>query len=581
MIVYRKAESTVATRGCMDRLLQLLNRFDENAFGHGDAVEVLIEWGEFASGLIDAVCPQEDTRNHITRALDEAGVMAGHILRSSWEEVEERGHGDGKALVWASGLKAAIQSLFGLDLPDNITLREPEGFAHYGLYPETYLEAARRFFRDKSPKRAVSIGLRSMGVGLSAVVAAVLEDAGCDVAPFTLRPREHPFNRRVILSDVLAKELLERRADYYLIVDEGPGLSGTSFSSVAYRLSSLGIPDERIVFFPSWEPDGANFFSDNARRRWQRHRKYTGSFGDIWVRSNRLVDGGGFTEVSAGLWRGLLFDDISDYPAVDPCHEKRKYIFEDGSGGKRLLRFAGLGRYGRIKFSRAERLSEAGFIQKVHGLKNGFLDLTFEQGRPVRKDSICPELLDRMGEYLAFIRNNLPAQKEMAFDELYGMAERNTLLGLGEDWSLRLRPLKAFRKIVDDGFPSEVDGRMLPHEWIDTGRGYIKADGFDHYSDQFFPCAQDIAWDIAGAIAEFGLDSHRSARLMERYVSLTKDREVEARLPFFSIAYIAYRLGYCTFAEREMNGTPDGPRFKALIEGYGLMLKREILKLSA
>ncbi|MBI5492248.1 MAG: hypothetical protein HY893_04870 [Deltaproteobacteria bacterium] len=583
MIVYRKAESTATTRGCMSRLLALLRRFDEGAFCHGDAVEALIEWGEFASGVMDAVCPQEDTRNDMTRALDEAGVIAGHILRSSWEKVERGGDGDGP-MKWASMLRDAIQGLFRFDLPGDITLREPEGFAHYGLYPETYLEAARRFFAENRPKRAACIGLRSIGVSLSSVVAAVLEDRGCAVSPFTLRPREHPFNRRVILSSGLASELPVTRADYYLIVDEGPGLSGTSLSSVADCLSSLGIPDERIVIFPSWEPDGANFFSESARRRWQRHRKYTGSFGDIWVKSGRLADLAGVSapiDVSAGFWRGRFFEDSSDYPAVDPYHEKRKYLFDDGSGGERLLRFAGLGRYGRIKLSRAGRLSGAGFVQKVHGLKNGFLDVGFEQGRPVTKGSIRPELLDRMGEYLAFIRNNLPARKDMAFDELYGMAERNTLLGLGQEWAGRLSPLRGFRKIVEDSPPSEVDGRMLPHEWIDTGHGYIKADGFDHYSDQFFPCAQDIAWDVAGAFVEFGLDGSSSARLMGRYISLTGDKDVAARLPFYSLAYLAYRLGYCTFAEREMRATPDGPRFKALLEGYGLMLKSEILKLSA
>ncbi len=583
VIVYRKAESTATTHGCMNRVLALLRRFDKGSFCHGDAVEVLIEWGEFASGVIDAVCPQEDTRNNLTRALDEAGVIAGHIFRSSWEKVE-RGEGDNKApMKWASGLKGAIHGLFRLDLPGDITLREPEGFAHYGLYPETYLEAARRFFDENRPKRAACIGLRSIGVSLSAVVAAVLEDKGCAVSPFTLRPREHPFNRRVILSGVLASELPGTRADYYLIVDEGPGLSGTSLSSAADSLSSLGIPDDRIVLFPSWEPDGANFFSESARRRWQRHKKYTGSFEDIWVRSGRLAgpDRPAPVDVSAGFWRGRFFEDSSGYPAVDPYHEKRKYLFDGGSGGQGLLRFAGLGRYGRIKLSRAGKLSGAGFIQKVHGLKDGFLDVGFEQGRPVTKGSIRPELLDRMGEYLAFIKNQLPARKDMAFDELYGMAERNTLLGLGQEWAKRLNLLEGFRKLVEDSPPSEVDGRMLPHEWIDTGHGYIKADGFDHFSDQFFPCAQDIAWDMAGAMAEFGLDRHCSDRLMERYISLTGDRDVKARLSFFSIAYLAYRLGYCTFAEREMRHTPDGPRFKALLEGYGLMLKREILKLSA
>ncbi len=46
---------------------------------------------------------------------------------------------------------------------------------------------------------------------------------------------------------------------------------------------------------------------------------------------------------------------------------------------------------------------------------------------------------------------------------------------------------------------------MLPHEWIRTASGFLKTDAVDHQDDLFFPGCQDIAWDIAGAIVEFGI----------------------------------------------------------------------------
>lgn len=79
------------------------------------------------------------------------------------------------------------------------------------------------------------IGLRSIGTSLSAVVAATLQQSGIEVLPrVTVRPTGHPFARKV--------ECLVVRpaAKAFIIVDEGPVLSGSSMVSVAEVLRQHG-----------------------------------------------------------------------------------------------------------------------------------------------------------------------------------------------------------------------------------------------------------------------------------------------------------------------------------------------------
>src|SRR5205823_11055584 len=97
-------------------------------------------------------------------------------------------------------------------LPPAVELRTPEGFAYYAVYPEAYIEAARRLRLTAQP---FVIGIRSIGTTLGAVVAAALNAP----PPITLRPHGEPFARQVTIAAELEQELLGRDA-HYVIVDE-------------------------------------------------------------------------------------------------------------------------------------------------------------------------------------------------------------------------------------------------------------------------------------------------------------------------------------------------------------------------
>jgi len=114
-----------------------------------------------------------------------------------------------------------------------LPVRVAEGFAHYAVYPEAYLEAARSASWTSRP---CVIGLRSIGVALAPMVAAAFETDAPVIAP---RPVGEPFARRLALCDPL-RVRLRGHAGPYVVVDEGPGLSGSSFGAVGDLLEDVG-----------------------------------------------------------------------------------------------------------------------------------------------------------------------------------------------------------------------------------------------------------------------------------------------------------------------------------------------------
>lgn len=575
MLVFRKKFIERPTAECIGRLERLGGALLRGAT-HEGALELLMEWGEFETGVADFLFQREDSVSEISSALRKTGILTGHLFMRAWE-------GRGAEGALAKEFLASLNTVRAFKPPKAINIREPEGYAHYGLYPETYIEAARMFYSAERPAKAVCIGLRSIGTSLSNAVAAALEALGCETASYTVRPREHPFRRKSFISARLAEELKRRYEGgaSFLIVDEGPGMSGTSFTGVADALTSLGIGGPEIIFFPSWMTDGAGFVNAHSRKVWNRHRKYAGDFDGLWIRNGRLAGGlgaKGLIDVSAGMWRRLFYRNEKDYPAVHPHHEKRKFLAQNGRVS--MLRFAGHGRYGRGKLERAERLFQDGFTPRPMGLKNGFLVSDFIEGRPISINEKNQVLLEEMAGYLARLRASFRAPHEVTFDELAEMVERNITLGLGEQWASTLGDIERFRMMYEDAVPVDIDGRMLPNEWLITKRGYMKADALDHHADQFFPRSLDIAWDIAGAMTEFGFGPMEEDYFIGKYRALSGDRDVRDRLPFYSVAYLAYRLGFATFAARELASTSDGLRFEALKRKYSLELKRAIIAAS-
>ena len=400
--VYADREQVVNTQAFRERV--------ERA---ADPTERLILQGQLESGIADALCPEVD------------------------DEVDRTGR-----------------------LPDHITIKTPEGFAFYSVYPEMYRAAALRFLRDEQPQACVVIGIRSIGTSLSTVVAEAVKT----VFRFTVRPRGHPFERELRLGPGLEQRIRSLENPWFLVVDEGPGLSRSSFLSVATKLEELGVPPGRIVFFPS---------HDAERKNWRRYKRYVEAF-----EPERFLPACA-RDISGGAWRELTGTDV----AVHPHHERRKYL-HDG----RIFKFAGC-HFGRSRYERAQRLVDFG--PRPCGFNNGFLETEWVEGKPAE---LTEELLDTMARYLAFLRAEFATDRPVLAAALEQMIEVNT--------GQRV-------EAPQEGVVVAGDGRMLPHEWIETRSGYVKTDALDHHDDHFFPGCQDIAWDIAGASVEWSFPRMR------------------------------------------------------------------------
>lgn len=586
MIVFRKQERLESPRYAVERIIRLLDAAGRDP-SHENIVELVIEYGEYESAAADALCPEQDDLGPEIEILRQTALLLGRIFYRSWilsrpgaKTSDAARRLDLKELF--SQASASLRTLSRLypDGPDSICIRFSEGFAHYGIFPETYIEAARKFFSENLPASVTCIGLRSIGACLSSLVGASLVELGCTVRALTVRPRGHPYDRYVKITSGLGKYFLRNRNEYFLVVDEGPGLSGSSFASLSERLRKLGIEENKIILFPCWEPDGSEFFSDSAMRSWQRFKKYSVTFEDTWINTGRLADKLPYpklADISAGNWR-QLFCSANSRPAVHPHHEQRKYICsahntdKTGPDKKYLVKFAGLGRYGKNKFHRARKLAEANFSAPAVGLTDGFIVTGFLEGRPLTKDDVSAALIERMAQYLAFLKLKCPAEPDLSAEAMLQMVEINVSEGLGKRWAQKTRALAKMKLLLEHG-SADIDGRMLPHEWIYSDGRYLKTDALDHHTDQFFPKRQDIAWDLAGAAVEFGFDRAQTEFLLDRYAHLAKDRIAAERFRLYSICYLSYRLGYSALAEQSIAETADGRMFGSLRSHYANLLK--------
>lgn len=500
-------------------LVMALRRDDGRWLSHSGLRDRFIALSGLAQGVADAdfaAHGSDRCRASELLLLDAARALGAVLLRS-----------------WNQGCSGAIApplpSLAAL--PPRVTIREGEGYAHYALYPEAYGLAARRLTLTAPP---LVIGLRSIGSGLSAMASAAL---GAPL-PVTLRPGGDPFARSLAIDPELAQELL-REERHFVIVDEGPGLSGSSFGCVADWLEDHGVPGERIAFLPGHAGDLGSEASERHRRRWRVAQRPV-------VQPDRLASWVAglvgpldeWRDISGGGWRPLWSAAEAEWPAVVPAWERMKYLVLSGER-QWLVRFAGLGAGGNEKLALAQLLAERGFGPAVAGLAHGWIALEWhEEARPTRPSA------QELAAYLA-LRSTLRARQGADLSALLAMVRRNLPELAG--WS---PPVKALQPLVR---AVRTDGRLHAHEWLRLPSGrLLKADALDHHRGHDLVGAQDIAWDEAGAAVELG-------------IALPSANPPLAA--FYRVAYCAFQIGAHVLGSG-MSPAAEAPRHAAALRRY-------------
>jgi hypothetical protein len=507
----------------------------QNRFQPEEVLRALLRAGELECGVADSGAPVRDLEN-LTDILAEALVR--------WQPIPDP--------------QRLLALLDAAPIPEKLTISVPEGFAYYGLHPLGFAEVLGRL--PKLPERVAVVGIRSIGTTLSAVTAAALRQRDCEASRITVRPVGHPYDRRTEFSGdqtQLVKQQLSLGASF-LVVDEGPGLSGSSFLSVAEALVRAGVAREKITLICSHAPQPERLCAENAEQRCREFR---------WVEaaspSRKPEDA--VIWVGGGEWRRFFVADEDSWPACWPNFERQKYLSGE-IARRRFYKFLGFGHYGSSICEREQCVAAAGFGPPVQSESHGFYSYPLLDAEPMRAGHLSASMLEHLAAYCAF-RARVLTVPSAETGPLQQMAEHN-LQELKFDAPLQLRLER----------PVIADGRMQPHEWLLTRDGRIlKTDSGSHGDDHFFPGPTDIAWDLAGAIVEWQMGSETTKAFLEAYSRMSGD-DPKGRIGDYLIAYAVFRHAWCRMAASAVEDQREQQRLRNASAMYraGLMEMREV-----
>lgn len=538
MWVYGDRSRGVSPRAALRALTATLREVESGFAGaarHEALTDAFLQASALAQGIADAEfeargCDDASPAQDAVQALLIA--LGRKLAASAWSDFATAG----------PPTSAELMALALSPLPDEVRVTTPEGYAFYAVYPEAYLKAAAEEPWAAAP---FVIGIRSIGAGLAPLVAAVTNAAG--VA--TVRPTGHPFRRALRLSDAL-RARLAAHAGPFAIVDEGPGLSGSSFGAVAELLEDLGVGPERMVFLPSHENGPGAKARTEQRDRWTTAAKRPATLESLLAEEPLAgwfedLTGpiGAIEDLSGGAWAA----NRADAPPIHPALERRKFRLTTDKG-LWLAKFAGLGAIGEAKFSRARTLARAGACPEPLGLRRGFLLERWTDGTPGLHIEDRAAVVEHIGRYLGLRAVAFPAGAEdgASLEDLAVMARTN-LAELGLDPArVPAPPAQAAVR------PVHVDGRLHRWEWLTTADGrLIKTDAMDHSQGHDLIGCQDVAWDVAGARLELGLDEAEAAQLSAAVERVCERRIDPQLLAFYEVAYPAFQAGLWSLAGDE------------------------------
>jgi hypothetical protein len=515
LFVFRKNRDLLPTRRLVGELCAEIQRGTD-----GFVIDALIRAGEIETGLADEAYPASD---RMAQSVDQLATIACGAFSSSSSSVAQ------------CSVLATLERLG--DLPSHIRCAHPEGFSYYGLHPLDFADLISKVHSQLKPRAAV-IGIRSVGSTLGAVVTAALRARGMTAERTTVRPAGEPYERQVAFAPAQLRWMqsaLEKNADF-LVVDEGPGFSGSTFLSVARALRAAGVPQSRIVLLCS-RPFPAHLEHSELEREWRGFRSYRIEYGQRVPRTAGQSLGG-------GAWRHLLFVDRAHWP---PCWTDQERIKHLSTDGKTFFKFEGFGRYGHRVRQQAAELAQAGFSPLLNGYVDGYARYEFVRGRPLSQRDLSRALLERMAAYCAFRASTFTAEQT-------NPALLNDMLrvNLGIEFGMH-----DFKLEIPVERPVYPDCRMLPHEWlVAPGGKTLKTDCVSHGEGHQLPGPADIAWDLAGTIVEWQLPAAAIDHFLASYRRQSGDDPI-ARMPHYLLLYRVLRMAQCHMGRAAMGNSVD------------------------
>lgn len=472
-----------------------------------------------------------------------------------------------------------------LAAPKRCTIRTPEGFAWYAVYPDAYVEAALAWAKSRNRRiRVLVVGLRSIGTTLAAVVAAALRTSGFDVRAVTVRPIGDPFDRIVALPTF-------ETPDAAIVADEGPGLSGSSMAAASAALERAGLSPHAISFFAAHGNGPGAKASAEVRRRWRSTEVHAAEMADMTLGGEGLrevlgnetqalssVDVGGGRWIPTAGFTGALPE------AIAPRLEMPKLLMR-GHTGSTLWKFAGFTlmpspRNGQMMTSaealeaKLGALGEAGLTPRPEGHRHGWIATRWIEGRRLASGDASRRILRHVTSYIKRSSNPaLPRAVEVAARlRLSEILRRNSeclLEGAERDAAKSVCAILEREPRLGD-FPAYGDGHLAPHEWLqDADDRIMKVDAGGHDFDHTAVGPQSVLWDVAGMMVEWRLARSAAAEVLAR---IGLPAFLETALSCHVAAYSAFRAGVASLCGAEAN------RDRA-VAFYGRRLRQELATL--
>lgn len=550
MIVYGDAEFKASAGELFGRIESLASATDPNCLD--DLRRLLIQAGQFEQALTDADCARESAEAIVDAV---AAAFVAKFFESPGLHTEA-----------ARIANAIAQMKNGLCPDKELRVKIPEGFEFYTLFPEQYCVTAQRWTREREKTDVLVVGVRSIGTTLSAIVAATLERNGLRARRLTVRPGGHPFDRKVALPPF-------QHTQEAIVVDEGPGLSGSSMASIAQALSERGV--EAISFFPGSAAEPGCRATPETRAWWAKTKRCFTSLHELkWggrsleeelaARTARVLGSAvvKVEDLSAGAWRECAYGNPAEWPPVAAAFERTKLRMATKSGGALLWKFCGFGSAGGI-WKQWEARARLGWTTAPLAKCLGFIGTRWIEGERLTCRDATAQVLEQLALYIGDAAGPAlsPAEASAAVQRLQHMMQENGN-EVGEtfyDGACEVDGLV--------GVPSAGDGRMTPHEWIWTEEDrLVKTGAHDHSCDHTIIGQQPFLWDVAGAIVEWNLEESQIAAFLDALQKSGVTIEPIA-LDFYIRAYAAFQMGLMLFAA-EAASTDEERRLRVAAEEY-------------
>ena len=534
MIVYGSPQYTVSTGAALAVVRRLAQRAATEL--QADRTRhLLVALGALAQGIADA----PDAAPATVECLHEALLLVGGALYHPQQPADQAAPA---ARAQLNTVVVAIQQLAALPLPAQVTIYQPEGFAFYGLYPEQYFQAVADspLGQHRAQAQILVLGIRSIGTAVAGAVGGALAAHGAPVRVTSVRPTGHPFARELTLDAELKRQISGGLFSAYAVVDEGPGLSGSSFAAVGQALLSAGVAGEAIYFFPAHGHGPGSVTNPTVRAVWDTVRVCPPPASDLPF---SLPDW-------PSAWRGprLPLAHAPGWGAVPPFERPVWVLAATADRVATLLSFAGLGGYGDTAQQRATATVRAGYAPPISGWSHGWLATPWPERPPLTPCAFNAAALQQLAQYIAqaMVIYSEPGTAEATLGPLLEMLYWNTWEALGEPAAAVTRRYAepAWRAVLADAPLIEPPPGLRPDEWHLAADGSLQlALPLGRLHGHPLPAHADPAWALAAVTANFALDGVAVATFDAAYVAAGGVVPAPARRRFYRLAYAAFQAG--------------------------------------